>query len=53
MSALGVDFANYEDTVLHEAARAIVTRDRRGFSHATLPVLDPIELRAMAAARGA
>ncbi len=54
-SALAVDFADYEDAVLHEAARAagatvIVTRDRSGFAKAAIPTLDPPELLAAVAA---
>nr|WP_198137939.1 PIN domain-containing protein [Verminephrobacter eiseniae] len=46
--ALGIGFADYEDAVLHEAARhagvlCIVTRNVRDFSAATLPVLAPDE----------
>ena len=46
--ALGIGFADYEDAVLHEAARhadvqGIVTRNLRDFSAATLPVLSPDE----------
>ncbi len=53
--ALDVDFSDYEDAVLHEAARAagatvIVTRDRDDFANAAIPVLDPIELLAVVAA---
>jgi len=49
--ALDLDFDDFEDAVLHEAAvaggmSAIVTRDRGGFSKATLPVFDPHELLA-------
>lgn len=54
--ALAFDFDDYEDAVLHEAARsvaadAIVTRDRGDFTNASLPVLDPIELLALMASR--
>jgi len=53
--ALDVDFSDYEDAVLHEAARAagataIVTRDRRDFVNAAIPALDPQELLAAIAA---
>lgn len=53
-SALDLDFSDWEDAVLHEAARAIgakaiVTRDRRGFARSTIPVLDPQELLAVVA----
>ena len=46
--ALGIGFADYEDAVLHEAARhagvqGIVTRNVRDFSAATLPVFSPDE----------
>jgi predicted nucleic acid-binding protein len=49
--ALDLDFDDFEDAVLHEAAvaggmSAIVTRDRGGFAKATLPVFDPRELLA-------
>ncbi|MBN1192690.1 MAG: PIN domain-containing protein [Coriobacteriia bacterium] len=53
--ALDVDFDDYEDAVLHEAALAagaasIVTRDRDGFANAAIPVIDPQELLAAVAA---
>ncbi|MGE5527604.1 MAG: PIN domain-containing protein, partial [Patescibacteria group bacterium] len=53
--ALDLDFADFEDAVLHEAARAcgmtaIVTRDGRGFANASLPVFAPAELLAAVAA---
>jgi len=52
--ALGLDFPDYEDAVLHEAARgvgaAVVTRDRSGFARATVAVFDPRELLAALAA---
>jgi predicted nucleic acid-binding protein len=53
--ALDIDFSDYEDAVLHEAARAtgatdIVTRDRDDFANSAIPVLDPIELLAVVAA---
>lgn len=56
-AALDLDIPDYEDAVLHEAARAagadaIVTRDRGGFSRATIPVLAPRELLAAMAATG-
>jgi predicted nucleic acid-binding protein len=49
--ALALEFADFEDAVLHEAASAggmsaIVTRDRQGFANATIPVFDPHELLA-------
>jgi predicted nucleic acid-binding protein len=54
-SALDTDFADYEDAVVHEAARAagvtaIVTRDRRGFAGSAIPAIDPEELLAAIAA---
>jgi predicted nucleic acid-binding protein len=53
--ALDIDFTDYEDAVLHEAARAvgataIVTRDRRDFANSAIPALDPRELLAAIAA---
>ncbi len=47
-SALELGFADFEDAVLHEAARqvgteAVVTRDSGGFKKATLSVLTPDE----------
>lgn len=53
--ALYLDFSDFEDAVLHEAARAsgaaaIVTRDGSGFANASLPVFDPRELLAAVAA---
>lgn len=53
--ALDLDFADFEDAVAHEAARAsgvaaIVTRDGRDFASASLPVFDPAELLAAVAA---
>jgi predicted nucleic acid-binding protein len=56
--ALGLDLADYEDAVLHEAARhagaeAIVTRDPKGFAAAHLKLYAPDELlRFLAAAPG-
>jgi predicted nucleic acid-binding protein len=49
--ALDLDFADFEDAVVHEAARnagaaAIVTRDGDDFAAATLPIFDPQELLA-------
>lgn len=46
--ALAAAFADYEDAVLHEAARhagcqAIVTRNVRDFSAASLPIYTPAE----------
>lgn len=53
--ALDLDFADFEDAVAHEAARAsgvaaIVTRDGSDFVNASLPVFDPHELLAAIAA---
>jgi predicted nucleic acid-binding protein len=47
--ALDLSFSDYEDAVLHEAARAvavagIVTRNRKDFAEATVPVFAPNEL---------
>ena len=47
-AALQLDFADFEDAVLHEAARhanaeAIVTRNPRDFKKASLPILAPKE----------
>ena len=54
-AALDIDISDYEDAVLHEAARAagataIVTRNRRDFANAAIPALDPKELLAAIAA---
>jgi predicted nucleic acid-binding protein len=51
LAALALDFADYEDAVLHEAARAssaaaIVTRNSKDFGGATVPVFTPPELLA-------
>lgn len=51
-AALDAGFSDYEDAVLHEAARAvgasaIVTRNCKDFIHSTLPVFTPIELLAV------
>jgi len=48
-SALSLPFRDYEDAVIHEAARladvdGIVTRDSADFQHATLPMYSPEEL---------
>ncbi|MDF1522464.1 MAG: PIN domain-containing protein [Trueperaceae bacterium] len=56
LRALDVGFVGFEDAVLPEAGRstggdAIVTRDRSGFTAATLPVFTPDAL--LAALRGA
>ena len=50
-SALELSFSDYEDAVLHEAARiaeaeGIVTRNGADFKEATLPVFAPMELMA-------
>ena len=50
-SSLRPGFADYEDAVLHEAARAagaaaIVTRNGKDFTGSSLPVFDPHELLA-------
>ncbi len=47
--ALRLDFDDFEDAVVHEAARvagaaAIVTRDAAGFSRGTIPAVHPLEL---------
>lgn len=47
--ALSLNFTDYEDAVLHEAARhaaanGIVTRDQKGFSNGTLPIYLPEEV---------
>ena len=54
--ALESGFRDYEDAVAHEAARAagisaIVTRNARDFTKATLPVFEPHELLATIASR--
>jgi predicted nucleic acid-binding protein len=51
LGALDLGFSDFEDAVVHEAARrvgatAIVTRDTKGFARATMPVFDPAELLA-------
>jgi predicted nucleic acid-binding protein len=52
--AAALEFADFEDAVLHEAARRagaeIVTSDRSGFVKATVAVYDPRELLAAIAA---
>jgi predicted nucleic acid-binding protein len=53
--ALDIDFPDYEDAVVHEAARGagatvIVTRDRDDFTNSAIPALDPVELLAVVAA---
>ncbi len=50
-NALELDFADFEDAVVHEAARAagmaaIVTRNGKDFARAMLPILEPGELLA-------
>ena len=50
-SALELPFADYEDAVLHEAARAagaegLVTRNGNDFRRAKLPIFSPEELAA-------
>ncbi|MBM3147766.1 MAG: PIN domain-containing protein [Actinobacteria bacterium] len=55
--ALYLDLPDYEDAVVHEAARgtgaeAIVTRDRAGFAHAEIPAIDPEELLTVIAVQG-
>lgn len=47
--ALELAFSDYEDAVLHEAARhwgadAVVTRNQQDFAAASLPILTPDEL---------
>jgi predicted nucleic acid-binding protein len=54
-AALDNGIADYEDAVLHEAARAvgatvIVTRNGADFARATIPALSPLELLAAIAA---
>jgi hypothetical protein len=51
LNALDRPFHDFEDAVLHEAARevdatAIVTRNGGDFRHASLPVFSPEELLA-------
>lgn len=48
-SALALDFTDFEDAVLHESAaaisaEAIVTRNTRDFSAATIPVYEPPQI---------
>jgi predicted nucleic acid-binding protein len=55
--ALSLRFADYEDAVVHEAARhagaiGIVTRDQQGFGKATLRIYAPDELLKMLQALG-
>lgn len=54
-SALDLGFPDFEDAVVHEAARAfsaaaIVTRNAKDFTKASLPILSPVELLAAVAA---
>ena len=56
-AAQWLDFADAEDAVIHEAARAwgaagIVTRNGRDFDRASLPVFEPEELLAAIVATG-
>lgn len=56
-AALRLDFADFEDAVVHEAARAcgaagIVMRNGRDFARAFLPVFDPHELLSAVVAAG-
>ena len=49
--ALDLSFSDFEDAVLHEAARrdgvaTIVTRNDKDFAHSAIPVFSPIELLA-------
>jgi predicted nucleic acid-binding protein len=53
--ALELGYADYEDAVLHEAARlvgadGIVTGNRKDFAKASIPVFDPRELLSAALA---
>ena len=53
--ALDLDFTDFDDAVVHEAARnagaaAIVTRDGVDFANASVPIFDPQELLAAVAA---
>jgi predicted nucleic acid-binding protein len=57
LAATRLGFDDFEDAVIHEAARAwgadgLVTRDLSGFRHATLPVFDAPELLAALVAAG-
>lgn len=54
--ALAIKFRDFEDAVLHEAARlsgvdAIVTRNLSDFTQALLPIYDPSTVLAVLAAR--
>ena len=49
LSAFNLDFSDYEDAVLHEAAgradvNGIVTRNQRDFQNARLQIFAPVEL---------
>jgi len=55
--ALDLGFTDYEDAVLHEAARAhgagiICTRNTADFTKASLPVFTPVELLSAIRATG-
>ncbi|MDO9557221.1 MAG: PIN domain-containing protein [Coriobacteriia bacterium] len=57
-AALALDYPDFEDAVLHEAARtagaeAIVTRNVKDFTSADLPVFEPRELLAAVIASSA
>lgn len=48
-NALDSGFSDFEDSVVHQSAihakaECLVTRDRKGFKNAVLPVFDPIEM---------
>lgn len=51
LAAVGLDFSDFEDAVLHESAlavgaTAIVTRNGKDFANASLPIFDPPEMLA-------
>jgi hypothetical protein len=55
-AALDIDLSDYEDAVLHEAARAvgataIITRNGRDSADSAIPSLDPQDLLAAIAAK--
>lgn len=57
-SALDLGFADFEDAVIHEAARnagasALVTRNGKDFARSALPVFSPSELLAAVRAESA
>jgi predicted nucleic acid-binding protein len=57
-SAIDLGFADFEDAVIHEAARlagaaAIVTRNGRDFARSELPVFSPAEMLAAVQAESA